>query len=375
MPNQPVDVNDDNKRRPEIGLALSGGGFRATLFHVGALRRLVELGVLTKVDRISSVSGGSIVSGRLAQVWTRFAADPSVAAYDALIAEPLRAFCRLNIDTKAGIGGALDPFRTAADKLEAAYQEHIVSLRLDELPDAPVFVFNSTNMESGRSFRFTKDYLADWRVGVLRNPRLPVARAVAASSAFPPVFSPVVLDRPGVFEMVRGADLNGNPAYTQRVNLADGGVYDNLGLETVGKRCETVLVSDAGAPFTVDADTSDAWVRQTIRVLDVTTDQARALRKRWLVSDFQAGRVQGTYWGIDTDIASYQIADALPCRPALVAELAAMRTRLNPFNDTEQGQLINWGYALTDAAIRRWAPQLVVHAVPAAWPEPTHALG
>lgn len=368
-------ADEETTRRPEIGLALSGGGFRATLFHVGALRRLVELGILTRVDRISSVSGGSIVAGRLAQVWKQFAAAPTVAAYDALIAEPLRAFCRLSIDTKAGIGGLADPFHTAGEKLEAQYQRHIVSLRLDQLPDAPVFVFNATNLESGRSFRFTKDYLADWRIGLMRDPRLPVARAVAASSAFPPAFSPVVLDKPGVFEMVPGADLNGNPAYTQRINLADGGVYDNLGLETVGKRCATVLVSDAGAPFSVDPETSDAWLRQTMRVLDVATDQARALRKRALLADFQTGGVAGTYWGIDTDIADYELSDALPCKPALAAELAAMRTRLDPFNETEQGRLINWGYALTDAAIRRWAPQLVVHMVPRVWPCPLQALG
>jgi len=44
-------------------LALSGGGFRATLFHCGALMRLNELGFLTKLSRISSVSGGAITSG------------------------------------------------------------------------------------------------------------------------------------------------------------------------------------------------------------------------------------------------------------------------------------------------------------------------
>ena len=49
-----------------IALALSGGGFRATLFHIGACWRLLELGVLSKLKRISSVSGGSIFAGVLA---------------------------------------------------------------------------------------------------------------------------------------------------------------------------------------------------------------------------------------------------------------------------------------------------------------------
>src|SRR5437867_10449977 len=52
--------NANDEIRPGIGLALSGGGFRATLFHCGALWRLNELGYLQKLARVSSVSGGSI---------------------------------------------------------------------------------------------------------------------------------------------------------------------------------------------------------------------------------------------------------------------------------------------------------------------------
>ena len=44
-----------------IGLALSGGGFRAAIFHMGVMRRLHELGILEKIDVITTVSGGAIV--------------------------------------------------------------------------------------------------------------------------------------------------------------------------------------------------------------------------------------------------------------------------------------------------------------------------
>lgn len=53
-------------RRSGLALCLSGGGFRAALFHLGALRRLNELGLLSKIDTISTVSGGSIVAAHLA---------------------------------------------------------------------------------------------------------------------------------------------------------------------------------------------------------------------------------------------------------------------------------------------------------------------
>jgi NTE family protein len=52
-----------------IGLCLSGGCFRAVLFHVGAFVRLNELGLLARLDRVASVSGGSIAAGALAVAW------------------------------------------------------------------------------------------------------------------------------------------------------------------------------------------------------------------------------------------------------------------------------------------------------------------
>jgi NTE family protein len=78
-----------------IGLAMSGGGFRATLFHLGALIRLNEFGYLPKLDRISSVSGGSITNGLLAVCWKRLSFNPTtsiVSNFDNLIVGPLSNF-------------------------------------------------------------------------------------------------------------------------------------------------------------------------------------------------------------------------------------------------------------------------------------------
>src|SRR5438552_1583288 len=54
------------ENRSGTALCLSGGGFRAALFHLGALRRLNELGILSRIDTITSVSGGSIIAAHLA---------------------------------------------------------------------------------------------------------------------------------------------------------------------------------------------------------------------------------------------------------------------------------------------------------------------
>lgn len=359
-----------------IGLALSGGGFRATLFHIGAVWRLIELGVLTSLTRVSSVSGGSIFAGVLASSWKNLSSSPTVANYRQLVVDPLRRFCQQQIDTIAIGEGLLSPWTSIGEAIESKYQAELFQIGLNQLPDAPWFVFNATNLQTGRSFRFSKAYMGDYLVGLIRNPTTPLAKAVAASSAFPPFLSPVLLDPPSAFEAVPGALFNGNPNYTTRLYLSDGGVYDNLGLETVWNRYQTVLVSDAGAPFGFSDRVETDWVKQSLRALEVATDQSRALRKRALIDDFQRNVREGMYWGIETAIANYRLATALPCSDAIVKPLALIRTRLNPFSDVEQDQLINWGYALCDAAVRTHVPGIVSSQtpLPPQWPCPAHPL-
>lgn len=358
---------------PGIALALSGGGFRATLFHIGSCWRLTELGILPKLTRVSSVSGGSIFAGVLAAAWERLIASPDIAHYQELVVDPLRAFCKQQINSVAIGEGLLTPWKSVSDVIAAKYQE-LFPIGLNQLPDTPTFVFNATNLQTGRDFRFSKTYMGDYLLGLIRTPSLPLAKAVAASSAFPPFLSPVILNSPGVFEAVNGAIYNGNPAYTARLFLTDGGVYDNLGLETVWNRCQTVLVSDAGAPFDAGATVETDWVKQTLRALSIATDQSRGLRKRAMIADFTNKARGGGYWGIATDIANYHLSDALPCNDALAKPLATIRTRLNPFSDVEQEQLINWGYALCDAAVRAHAPEIIGVQKAPAWPCPAHPL-
>ena len=358
------------------GLALSGGGFRATLFHIGSCWRLLELNILSQLARISSVSGGSIFAGVMASRWTALVQNPTVANYKHLIVDPLRQFCRMQIDTVAVGEGLLTPWKCVSDVIQERYSQYLFQNTLDQLVDSPTFVFNATNLQTGRSFRFAKPYMGDYRLGLIRNPNLSLAKVVAASSAFPPFLSPVIFDHPGNFEAVQGADLNGRPEYTERLYLSNGGVYDNLGLETVWNRYQTVLVSDAGAPFAISDTVETDWLKQTLRALDVATDQARALRKRALIDDFKRKVRSGSYWGIDTHIGDYQLADAMSCSDQLVQPLARIRTRLNPFTDEEQEQLINWGYALCDAAVRSYVPQVINAPIfPASWPCPDHPLG
>src|SRR3954464_10727082 len=77
-----------------IGLALSGGGFRATLYHLGLIRFLRDAGLLSNVTHITSVSGGSIIAAHLGLNWGRYTG--SASEFGAAAAE-LLAFVRLDV--------------------------------------------------------------------------------------------------------------------------------------------------------------------------------------------------------------------------------------------------------------------------------------
>lgn len=359
--------------RKTPALALSGGGFRATLFHCGALRRLNELGYLPRLSRISSVSGGSITSGMLAAAWPRLVfADGVATNLDELVIGPLRGFCRRSIDTAAVGWGSLLPGKSIGDVLAGAYDDLYRGLGLQDLPDRPQFVFNATNLQTGRLVRMEKRHLADYTIGEIARPRIRLAVAVAASSAFPPVLSPVEIDvDPAAWVALKGTVHHGDPRYTRRLALTDGGVYDNLGLETVDD-FDPVIVSDAGAPFGTEETSSALWPKQALRALDIATDQARSLRKRLLFAEARAAGRTVVFAGIDGDLHGYPAPRTLGADPAVVAWMAALRTRLDPFSDLEQGRLINWGWLMMDAAMRSFLTKDV--PPPTAFPFPGQAL-
>jgi NTE family protein len=354
-------------------LALSGGGFRAALFHCGALMRLNELGLLTRIVRFSSVSGGSITSGMLAGAWPRLKVkDGVISNLDAEVVAPLRLFCQRSLDTAAVGWGAILPGVSIGDVLADAYDDLFKGLTLQGLPDTPQFIFNATNLQTGRLVRMQKTRLADYTIGEVQKPQIRLAVAVAASSAFPPVLSPVEIDlAPAAWRDLPGTSHFGDPAFSRKLSLTDGGAYDNLGLETVDD-FNPVIVSDAGAPFSTEATASSLWPKQAMRALDIATDQARGLRKRLLFARSAAEGRALAYAGIDSDPTAYPAAQTLKASAAMIKQLATMRTRLNPFSDEEQGKLINWGWLIMDVAARSFIAKDV--GPPPALPLPRHSL-
>ena len=88
-------------KRTGLGLCLSGGGYRASLFHLGSLRRLHELGILQNTATISSVSGGSIISAHLAdRMVAHQLATPDFPDWDEQVAAPFRQFVAKDLRTR-----------------------------------------------------------------------------------------------------------------------------------------------------------------------------------------------------------------------------------------------------------------------------------
>lgn len=361
-------VHDISLKKPEAGVALclSGGGYRAMMFHAGCLWRLNEAGMLAKLNRVSSVSGGSIIAGVLGMNWDALEAKPGVpsAMFQKLVIYPIRKMASVTVDEGAILGGIFLP-GSISDHVSDHYDKLLFNGKtLQDLPDdsapdkiAPRFVINATNIQSGVLMRFSRPYMRDSRVGQIKNPKLPLAKAVAASSAFPPILSPCEIDvsKYGLkFEPSDGTeDLNKSP-YTEKPVLSDGGVYDNLGLETAWKRYDTILVSDGGGHYKPEPSPHHDWARHAFRVLDIIDSQVRALRTRDLITLFKMKERKGAYWGIRQDIAVYPQRSALPCPLARTTELAQYPTRLQKMEDVVQDRLINWGYAVCDAAVRSY---------------------
>ena len=355
------DPDDDAGIEKGIALCLSGGGYRAMVFHLGALWRLNEAGLLRKLNRISSVSGGSITSATLALHWAKLDFDDQGVAQDlGRVVDAVRGLAGVTIDIGAVLRGLFLP-GSAGDNIAKAYDTHLFDgASLQDLPQevkgvSPRFVINASNVQSGVLWRFSPKYMADYRVGMLERPDIKISKAVAASSAFPPFLSPMRLHLDQPMQLKEGNDLNRKPFTTEPV-LTDGGVYDNLGLETAFDRYRTLLVSDGGKALTADARPFRNWLLHTVRVLLMIDNQVGALRRRHLIEAFLRKRKHdGTYWGIGSEFDSCGLEeDPLDCAKRDPTPLAKTSTRLAALDHVLQEKLINWGYAITDAALRKW---------------------
>lgn len=346
---------DGDKLEHGVGLALSGGGYRAMLFHAGAIFRMNDLGLLPRLSRVSSVSGGSITAAALALAWKRLEFDAAGRArnLDALFLRPLLQQAQDSMDVTAATLGLL-PFVSPADVAARSYSVNITGeATLADLPASPDFVFNATNLMTGVTMRFQREYVADYHIGqIFGLESLRLAEVVAASAAFPPLLSPKVISLVGGRLGPKPGDL-ARPPYTERAELTDGGVYDNLGSETVWKRYRTLFVSNAGKPFGFEEAPERNWVQQSMRVIDIAMDQAEDLRERILVHAYLTGARQGAMWGLTAGLNRPKDRPPLLNHEEFLAA-QAVPTRLTNFGEAVQALLLKAGYAHATARLRKY---------------------
>ncbi len=294
-------VGAESFLRGKVGLALSGGGFRASLYHIGVLAKLAEFDMLRNVEVISSVSGGSIVAAyyylKLKQL-LESTPDEEITQdhYVKLVREmelDFLAGIQKNLRTRMLIGSrsnlqVLTSRRSSTTQRLANLYESILyrplvpkqdnSLTMDELLVAPsgesenfypqydnwgrqakvpILILNSTTLNSCHNWQFTAKYMGEPPVRAVdaeidandrfrrmyyddapeEYKKFPMSYAVAASACVPGLFDPLLLDK--LYE-----DPTTGDSYD--VKLVDGGVFDNQGVASLlDQDCSVLLVSDA----------------------------------------------------------------------------------------------------------------------------------
>lgn len=356
-------------------LCLSGGGFRATLFHLGVIRRLLYLNLFGQIERINSVSGGSITAGMVMKEASK-APFQSVEDFDERVIRPIIKFIqkspRRNIYKVIPLRRNPKKFADLLDK--ELYQN--VSFR--DLTKVPEWTCYATSLNSAYSWKFSQKEIGDSPTGhthPLQADR--IALGVMASACFPPLFRPMrfsTKDRNFMFKYMEGKRVDRtNPSPPDMILLTDGGVYDNLGSESVITKGNSFIVSDASGITRHWRHKIPGVIPEMKRPIDIAMDQNGKLRRRLLFdlllqSDgsvlIEAAKPISTYTSIiNSKKDSPTLPEDMPAYPDLPRDLEIgigdIRTDLNAFHDAEIHLLIWNGMAKIDAALKRWVPSVI----------------
>jgi predicted acylesterase/phospholipase RssA len=387
-----------------VGLSLSGGGFRATLFHLGVIRFLKDAELLPHVTHVFSVSGGSIMAAHLALHWHRYLGNDeefSKAATDLIgftrtdvrgwiirrwllgmllfwLPPARRRFSRIALlqrvytrlfrkPAKPGVPAELQDLAQNPRSKDAPNppEVHILATAMKRGDlcafDSDGFSYHSSSsIGNGRSSNVDDDEHAEGTAAAAAREVFPantvtVAAAVAASSAFPPFFPPLPTD---------GLGLVGNEMRAQADDrLSDGGVFDNLGTrrfmwmrEQVNHELKYFFVSDASAPFDWARGKLNSVFARTVRATGILMRRVGELEfesasRRDAMCDTKLIRCDITkpltsYWRLPST-AGDQFVRRL---------VARIRTDLNTFSPTEIRGLIWHGYLVAREAYGRTLP-------------------
>jgi NTE family protein len=363
----------------KIGLALSGGGIRAAVFHLGVLRRLADENLLEKISDLSTVSGGSLVTATV--LTQRGHQWPTSKEYNTEIYPKIRSlFTTTDLFSFKAIGWiGLARFNRrllthrASVLADLLHERWGIAGNLSDLPDRPNWWINATCLATGKNWRFSKREMGDWQFGRHYVPPFRIAEAAAASAAVPYVIGSLSLPLPveGWYETdpATRKPLKKKELRAARVRLWDGGAYENLGLETLFKPgqaligCDFLVCSDASGPLRPPASPIGGLLHGHLsspRLFDVTSDQIRALRSRMFVRDIESGTVRGALVRMgnsvrDIDIRSNRKRDPSAYDRFQADQEAALSllhpTDLKALPENLFDRIARHGYEVTDATL------------------------
>lgn len=370
-----------------IGLALSGGGFRATVYHLGVLARLAEQDLLEKVMFLSTVSGGSLCAG-LVYSKSNWGWPSSTVYKDTVLPQSRETLTTKDLQRGLILRVLTEPwklFEPRASTLSRLLQQQWgITAKLGDLTEKPRWLINATCYETGKNWRFERIRMGDYKFGYSRDTQVPISVAMSASSGFPGLVGalPLKTSPYSWFNYTDQArDLTEpldpkedfqrgttpvTPAYSQ-VHLWDGGAYDNLGVESLhnfitGWRegVDFLIISDAsGRP---KSEKYHAGIQALLHLITgVMMDQIRSLRSRAITERFinhkdagvllQIGKTtEDTLIGAGKTEAARQYAPQ--CLSAKETNLAAnMETVIRKLTQVEFERLFRHGFELADAML------------------------
>ncbi len=391
----------------KTGLALSGGGLRASLFHVGVLGRLAELDLLQHVDVISTVSGGSIIGAyyylkvkELLEGRRPDRLQPCQAAYIQLVQEMevdflhavqknmrMRAFLDWRKNARMFREGYSSTDRMAELYTESLYTpgQDATGIFLKDLPikpaafptpanglscKIPTLILNATALNTGNLWQFTGACVGEEVSGYHRpasqmpvmpklyfgSPELtPLQRlsldwltlgqAVAASCCVPGLYEPLYLS--GLYQSEAGENIV--------IRLVDGGVFDNQGLVSLfAEGCAQIICSDASDLLKHVRDPSTGLINVAMRANEIMMDR---IRNKILDDLFARPPQTHAFFHLGATVSRQTFPDDAP---QLLYALSHIRTDLDSFTDQEAYTLMYYGYRVV-------SEQLPSPAVGADW--------
>ena len=364
----------------KIGLALSGGGIRATVFHLGSLARLAESQRWADISFISTVSGGSLCAAlvfeKSGQRW------PDAGSFTADTLPKIKSLitsCDLESRYKWNLLNPIWWFSGRAGLIAKLIRKHWgISSDLSRTPDIPRWEICATCYETGKNWRFSKKKMGDYLSNYVVSPKFPLAEAVAASAAVPGLIGPLVL-RATEYRWLKYADGGHEPTVpvepiAEKLTLWDGGVYDNLGTEPLFKPqgglregIDFLIISDASRPLKLETRRFRLGIPPYVppfRLIDAATDQARALRLRSFVNFIERNSSAGAIFHIgNTAEAILKKAGSQPparwgkkelLNGAGMKGAAEMDTTLRRLNVPEYEALFQHGHEVADATLHAY---------------------